>query len=373
MPEDLDELFVGSSEEMFIQEILKYPLLSPEEEKELFIKYKNGDESVVEELILRNLRLVVYVAYKTPKYGIDIADKIQEGTIGLKKAIEKFDVDLGHKFSTYATWWIYQEIYRAIKRNKYLFSLSINMEEKLVRYRIAINQLSKLYGREPSNQEIAHKLNVSLKEVDEYELLNQAELSLNTPIADSLAEYGEFIIDKSQDVENIALNNVSKQNMINVIESLKVSKFAKLALYLRYGFYNEKTYKMQEIADFLGISKQRVEQMLKSTQLILSKHPYFYQEQIVFELEEKKLTNKLNFLDFFSNLNIETIMNALPELSELELSIIHHYFGNDLRQEMPVNYYELNYDIGLVIKKIKKIIYNQRKTRVKTLVNNSNK
>lgn len=357
-----ETVFIGSSEQMFLREIGKFPVLSPEEEKELFIRYKNGDLSAKEELILKNLKLVVFLARKMPKSNLELVDKIHEGVFGLEKAIDKYDVDLGYKFSTYATRWIHQEIYRSVKKNKKVVSVSINMEEKLVRYRKAAHELTKTLGRIPSNEEIAKKLEVSVQDVERYKYFDESELSLNMPIGDhSFEEFGDFIIDEDYNLEDEVIRKINSQNFINLINSLDEPNVYKIVMYLRYGFYDNQVYTMPDIANYLGVTKQRIIQIIIYMQEVIATHPYFSKDNSV-NLKKSEIINSLNIEDFFLKVKIEDIVDSLSELNANERSYIYSKFGPNLDLKTTVGKEELDEKLGRIIRKMKNIITHKKRS-----------
>ena len=191
---DLDESKIDSNLSIYLNEIGQKPLLSVEEEKELAYRIMQGDNKSKALLIESNLRLVVVIAKKYTGMGLSLLDLIQEGNIGLMAAADKFDVQKGYKFSTYATWWIKQSIFKAIKSKGRNIKMPDHMHEKLAAYRKTVINLEDKLSREPTINEIAKEMNLSISEVYKLNLYQNDTISINFLIGDEKSDEFETVI-----------------------------------------------------------------------------------------------------------------------------------------------------------------------------------
>ena len=278
--DDLSDDVIAS----YLKSIGNYPLLTKEEEIELGNKAKNGNKYARDKLINSNLKLVVSVAKKYTKAGLDMEDLIQEGNLGLMKAVEKFDPSLNYKFSTYATWWIKQAIFRGISNTSKNIRIPIHMSELIRKYNLAKIKLEKELDRTPTIKEIAEKLNVSTDRIREYEKYDRNTISLETPIGekeDSSLE--DFVEDeKESSLEDTVIQKVSNESIIDVLEYFKnkdaKNKRAIDMIIRKYGIYDGEKHTLEDIAKDYGITRERVRQIiakeLKKIKEYLEKHHY---------------------------------------------------------------------------------------------------
>lgn len=218
--EDCHENF-GNTMEIFIKEAGKAPLLTAEEEIYYARRMREGDAFAKDKLICSNLRLVVSVAKKYVGLGLEFADLIQEGSIGLIKAVEKFDPDLGFRFSTYATWWIRQGITRAIADTGRTIRIPVHMQENFNKLKKVTNKLKQELGREPYIEEVAERAELSEKETMEILSYIQEAVSLDTPVG----EEGDITIgDKIQETalgpEALAVQIEMQKDVYSILEVL---------------------------------------------------------------------------------------------------------------------------------------------------------
>lgn len=253
--------FVLDSVKSYLNSISNHPRLTFEDEKELSEKALNGDIKAINKLIECNLLLVVSIAKKYIGCGMPFADLIQEGNLGLMKAARKYDGTKGFRFSTYATFWIKQSISRSLEENSRTIRLPGNTIELLRKVKKASNELSQELGREPSNAEIAERIDVEIEKVQVALEMSQSVSSLDNPVDDS----GETCVcDLIADtrVEN-PLNNIIKEDNNSIVETILNTLGKKEAdiIKKRFGIGYVKPMTLEEIGNEYGVSKERIRQI----------------------------------------------------------------------------------------------------------------
>jgi RNA polymerase primary sigma factor len=259
----------------YLRRIGRGTLLTHQEEIELSHKAHSGDERARQRLIERNLRLVVSVAKKYRGQGLAFEDLIQEGNIGLMKAIEKFDAERGYRFSTYATWWIRQGIQRAAAEKGRTIRMPVHMGEKIRKVLRTRNELSVELEREPTSEEIGEKVGLSTEQVrDALEAMPDAT-SLNQPTspeADS-TELGDFLEDdRASDTPGQVMGDLESQHLGEAIGYLP--ERARYVLVRRYGLDEGESATLNELAGELGLSRERVRQLQREGGLAIKRGGY---------------------------------------------------------------------------------------------------
>ena len=245
----------------YLKQIGDYELLSPQEEQELFKKLKDGDDTVKEELINRNLKLVVAIAKKYRGTNLNFMDLVQEGSFGLISAVEKFDVDLGYKFSTYATYWIRQAISKAIINKNRSVRLPAHINNKLSKIKQAERELALELNCEPTNLQIANKLGITEQEVKDLLEMNLMALSLDTPIGEDEDDViGDLIEDTKFESPTSAMAKKDlKEQLLKVMDSLEPRE--KEVLIKRYGLLTEEPMTLEEVGKSMNLSRERIRQI----------------------------------------------------------------------------------------------------------------
>lgn len=257
---------------MYFKEIGKVPLLTADEERELAIRIENGDEEAKKKLCESNLRLVVSIARRYLNRGLSFLDLIQEGNLGLIKAVEKFDYSKGYKFSTYATWWIRQAITRSIADQARTIRIPVHMVETINKLIRISRQLLQELGREPTAEEIAKEMGISVEKVREIKKISQDPVSLETPIGEEEDSHlGDFIPDEDipSPVEAAAYSMLQKQ-LREVLDTL--SEREKKVLILRFGLDDGRPRTLEEVGKEFNVTRERIRQ-IEAKALRKLRHP----------------------------------------------------------------------------------------------------
>ena len=252
---------LDDSMKIYLKEIGKIPLLSKQEELEIAKRISEGDEEAKQILIESNLRLVVSIARKYARKEMPILDLIQEGTLGLIKAAEKFDYTKGFKFSTYATWWIRQSVTRAIADQGRTIRVPVHMIEKINKVSSVSSSLSKKLGREPRPEEISKEMNMPLKKVIQVLRISQKTQSIDSTIGqEDDTELEEIIADKkTQSPEEIVTTSMLSEQIEEVLETL--SDREKGILSLRYGLKDGEKKTLEEVGKAFNVTRERARQI----------------------------------------------------------------------------------------------------------------
>ena len=257
---------------MYLKEIGKVPLLSAEEEKDLAMRMETGDEEAKKRLAEANLRLVVSIAKRYVGRGMLFLDLIQEGNLGLIKAVEKFDYKKGYKFSTYATWWIRQAITRAIADQARTIRIPVHMVETINKLIRVQRQLLQELGREPYPEEIAEKMNLPVERVREIQKISQEPVSLETPIGEEEDSHlGDFIQDDNVPVPaEAAAETMLKEQLDEVLKTL--TEREKKVLRLRFGLDDQRARTLEEVGKEFDVTRERIRQ-IEAKALRKLRHP----------------------------------------------------------------------------------------------------
>jgi len=269
---NFDGVNIDDPVRMYLREIGKIPLLSFEEELELAQKVLDGDEDAKKKLSESNLRLVVSIAKKYVGRGMLFLDLIQEGNMGLIKAVEKFDYTKGYKFSTYATWWIRQAITRAIADQARTIRIPVHMVETINKLIRTSRLLLQRLGREPSPEEIAQELEISVEKVMEIQKIAQDPVSLETPIGEEDDSHlGDFIQDDDSPApQDAAAYTMLKEQLEEVMNTL-TPREAKV-LKLRFGLEDGKARTLEEVGKEFDVTRERIRQ-IEAKALRKLRHP----------------------------------------------------------------------------------------------------
>ena len=245
---------------VYLEEIRRIPLLSREEEGGLARLARSGDAEAKRRLTEANLRLVIQVARRYVNRGLALPDLIEEGNLGLLRAVEKFEPDRGTRFSTYAIWWIRQAIVRALANQARTIRLPVHMELLLGRYRREQERLTQTLGRPPTGEELAAALGTTVDQVEELEEIRRHPVSLDAPVGDERARVGHRVIDESAD-PSAALTSFFRERveLASVLDDLAANE--RTVLRRRFGLEGEAPETLEAIGRGLGLTRERVRQI----------------------------------------------------------------------------------------------------------------
>jgi RNA polymerase primary sigma factor len=269
---DADAMLADDSVKLYLKEIGRIPLLTTEEEIDLAARMAKGDPYAKKRLSEANLRLVVSIAKKYVRRGMQFLDLIQEGNMGLIKAVDKFDYTKGFKFSTYATWWIRQSITRAIADQARTIRIPVHMVETITKVKKAQSQLLHENGCEPSEDEIAEALGMPTDKVREIIRIAQDPVSLETPIGEEEDSHlGDFIPDDDAPAPaDEACNSMLKQMLGEVLDTL--TEREKRVIILRFGLIDGRQRTLEEVGQEFQVTRERIRQ-IETKALRKLRHP----------------------------------------------------------------------------------------------------
>ena len=267
-----DGIAIDDPVKVYLKEIGRVPLLTPEEEIDLAIRISSGDEAAKKRLSEANLRLVVSIAKRYLGRGMQFLDLIQEGNLGLIKAVEKFDYTKGFKFSTYATWWIRQAITRAIADQARTIRIPVHMVETINKVKKVSSQLLHTNGHEPTADEISEELDMPVDKVREIMRVAQEPVSLETPIGEEEDSHlGDFIPDDDAPApQDAASHTLLKEQLSDVLDTLTPRE--ERVLRLRYGLTDGRSRTLEEVGREFNVTRERIRQ-IEAKALRKLRHP----------------------------------------------------------------------------------------------------
>lgn len=258
------EGYVGESQTMFFNEIRQYRLLTPEETRDLIIKAQNGNMTARDDLINHNIRLIIYIAKKfnLPNNQITISDLIQEGVFGLSKAIEKFDINKGYMFSTYATWWIKQAIKKFLSSSSTTIRYSKNVRRNFRKLDRATKIILDETGHNPSISELAKVSGLTETQIKDLETIARADISLDSPVTskDSESKLSDFIADEAPAIEEEIINEDFKEAIITALFNTKMPERERQIIIHRFGLLGHRKKTLVEVGKMFNVTRERIRQ-----------------------------------------------------------------------------------------------------------------
>lgn len=258
------DAFADDSVRLYLREIGKIPLLTPEEEADLAQRIVKGDKKAKDKMVESNMRLVVSIAKRYGGRGLDFLDLIQEGNTGLLRAVEKFDPDKGFKFSTYATWWVRQAITRAIADQARTIRIPVHMVETINKVLRTTRKLTAELNREPTNEEIAKELDMEPEKIDYVMRIKQDIASLDASVGrdgdDEDSVLGDFVEDEERaSPEDSAANQILKEQLSEIIATL-TDREQKI-IRLRFGIGGGRPHTLEEVGNEFDVTRERIRQI----------------------------------------------------------------------------------------------------------------
>ncbi len=260
-PEVFDNLSLKDPIKMYLREIGKIPLLTPSQERELARRAQLGDEKAKKKLIQSNLRLVVSIAKRYMGRGLPFLDLIQEGNIGLLKAVEKFDWRKGYKFSTYATWWIRQAITRAIADQARTIRVPVHMVETINKVNRIIREYHQIHGEQPTVEELAKLMDKPVEKIEEILQASKEIVSLESPVGeDEDSTVGDFIADDTiPSPKKEAMRMLMREELEKECKTLNPREA--MVLKMRYGLLDGKAKTLEEVGQYFNVTRERIRQI----------------------------------------------------------------------------------------------------------------
>lgn len=354
---DSFDFYSDDSLKLYMQEIKKYPLLTPEEEIKMARLVKTGDLEAADKFTKSNLRLVVSIANRYVNRGLPLLDLIQEGNLGLIKAVERFDPEKKYKFSTYATWWIKQAILRAIAEKSRVIDVPVHVHIDINRYKKAYQDIFQTTGKKPTLQELSRVLKQPVERVYELQIYSDmSPTSLDTPINEEEDATIMDIVESIQDSPlDIVYKNQLKERLWELLDLCGLTERQKGILYYRMGFDGEiKT--LEEVGQIYNITRERVRQIEEKT----LRKIYFSEYSIVIAefasnlgiakadnmsghakslvlSENEKIVKYRNFYKVFNDCNRNAVAQAIFSLPEDEQEFLKYRCGGSIDIPRPIN------------------------------------
>ena len=359
---DVEEIIshykISNNLKIYLQEISKIPLLTKEEEIELGKRIQQHDREARQKLIESNLKLVVTIAKRYCYSNLSLEDLIQDGNIGLMRAIEKYDITKNTRFSTHAVWWIRQEITRGIENKKNNIRIPSYRYNQISNYKKALSNLTVEKGREPTDDELAIALNLPIKKIIEIKNIQTDNISTNTLVGeDELVELGNYLV-SNEDIEEEVIKHLLKQDVFKVIKESNLTQKEKTILIYRFGLFGYPKKSLKELGQKYHLTKERIRQieLLAIKKLLKTRKGkdliYYYQE----DSNKKETIADETIIDFLNQCH----------LNKVQIQIMILFSGI-------LSYHHTIKEIGKELQLDKKIIENERRKAILKIKRHNNK
>ena len=374
--EDDDNIDYIDSTKAYLSSIGKFSVLTPEEEKELAIEITKGNKYARTQLIESNLKLVVSIAKRFQAFGIPLLDLIQDGNLGLIKAVEKFDVTRGYKFSTYATWWIKQAIMRGIADKSRNIRLPVHTHEKLRIYKKATIELGTKLGRKPTVEEIISNYNLTIEEINNLEKIQSETVSLDTPIGDEEdSRLGDFIPDAGESIEDTVMNSNLHDEIIDLFDECNLTNKEKNVLILRYGLNGDDPMTLDYVGKIYKVTRERIRQIeakalrkIRKSKKVRKLSIYIdssIYEDVHFSIDNKE-SKKSNYEDIslyemFSEFSKSDVDDMLLRLNSDDLKLLHKKYGYNFYNNNVKKLSEEDEEAFVILKKRMKYLLSHKR------------
>ena len=333
-----DNFYSSDGIKSYLKEIGKYKLLTFSEEKALAYKYKNGDKNAKEEFINSNLRLVVSISRRYLGRGLQLLDLIQEGNIGLIKAVEKFESSRGLKFSTYATWWIRQSITRALADKSRDIRVPVHMHEKIFELRKTEKKLQLELNRQPTVLEIAKEMNLTEQKVLEILSYDQKTISLNTKVGDEDDTELQDLVNNSANLEEDCVNDTLSEAIYELLNLDKLNLKEKKVLIYRFGLIDGEEKTLEEIGKIFNLTRERIRQIeKKALQKLKSEAKKENLYDFLDEPEKIEENNELKANSFLISNIYKIIKNnesIIERLDNHDITLLKIIYGSNLERRI---------------------------------------
>ena len=379
-----DYVNISDSIGFYLWEIGKYPILSKEEEQNLFYRLNSGDNSAKEIIINSNLKLVASIAKMYINRGLSFLDLIQEGNIGLIIAIDKYDVNTPNRFSTCAYYWIVLYIQRAIANKGRNIRIPVYKNDAINKYKMVVLKLETMLGRIPTVSEIANDMKVSIKEIEKLQFLQKDTANLNEVVSnDSNTELEEFVIGYDDSLDDIVIAKILREDIVKMLKDLNLTDLEYSILINRFGLKNNRTATLLEISSKYNISVEWVRKLERKALNKIRLSKYITSLMEYYDIEDAKFGNlmykvidsdkdldKVNSIyEYFDNYTKDEIDYAISNLSLRGRKVLVIIYGNDymsLQEDIDIKYYKSFYHT--IVPQMKKILKDLRgKSKVKKI------
>ncbi len=326
---DNEPEIIRNNFKIYFQQISVYPLLTIDQEKEIIKRMNKGDKSAKEQLINSNLRLVVSIAKRFVNRGLSLMDLIQEGNLGLLTAVEKYDINRGYKFSTYAYYWIKQKIIRGIYNSGKSVRIPVYLHAKYAKFQKQVRELETKIQRTPTVEEIASYLKISISDVTKLMQSQLDTLSINSMTSDDEKhELGDFVLVSEENIEEQVISSSLTKEIDNLLEKCNLRPIEKDIIKLRYGINTEKPLTLEEIGDLYNVTRERIRQIEAQAFKKLRRSRYIKGFADYMDHPNEALEQISKFRQIYANNSKSTMIKLKKEKEEANMPKLKPIYQN---------------------------------------------